>query len=527
MRRSRSIIAVCLTAALAVSGMVTPAQGNAAVKKSTDSAAIAATGSATDVASGSATDVTSGPATGLNVDAAKLKKDVDAFNARLFTLNDKEKVRVQSYTLAKPQYQMAYYATNVLGAKNPKLKYGVGVIDKQNNGELFVITGKKLSIYDYTFEMMADGYKAKPIATIKNAKEVRIKSAKKELFTVKSKKGKTVSYTTYKYVFEKIKKKSVYSVTGKTYKKGAKKISSKAFKKFLKSYKKQALVEMTGTEFAAYDTGYDYSGYMYITKDFYEVSGKYDAMKQGSNDWVVMRHEADDKTNPYKAFGAIDSVNKYRYVFGDDEKDWKSFVKEVMDIAEYISPIKDSIEGKTMEVYINEYLSKKDDTVYGLSIKAEDGCEADYGYNVHVDESGDHPHFKSVELLTSVGVITDKWEFLYGDEAEIDGEMYEPGSDAECYADADYVKAVGEKVRTLKYEVAGTVKEAYTVGTAFFCLYSKTGKFSGTVNGKPVTDLVAHEGDAEVIAALNPPIKEGGYGDPTITDLKWIADALK
>ena len=128
-------------------------------------------------------------------------------------------------------------------------------------------------------------------------------------------------------------------------------------------------------------------------------------------------------------------------------------------------------------------------------------------------------------------MVTDRWDFLYGADADFDGELYEPGSDAECYADPDYAKAVEGKVRTWKIDVAGQIREYKTLDTVRFMYYSSTGKLSGTVNGRFIEDL--NEGEAgsdiekEITNAINPAAPDGGYLDPAITDTKWTANALK
>ncbi len=510
MRKTKQIIALGLAAALAFSGVTVTPEIKAAEKEQT-------IGIAADSASGGAASVSG--------DAAALKKDVDYFNSLYDSFKDnKQAVRVQKHTLGDERAQLEYYAAYVLGKDNSDILYGICDLEKINPEELLILDGKKLSIYDYEFQMMSEGFKAKPSAVIKNTVEVRVKNAKKGLFTVKTKKGKTTSYISYKYTYGKAQKKETYSATGNTYKKNSKKISSKAFKNYVKSYNKQKMVDFESLMMAYYSDGYNYDGYLYLSKNFSLVSGTFGQSIDGT---VVMRYDGDDNKDPYKAFGQKETksgLEKFRVVFGDTEKDWKAFRTRMTDLTEFIRPLKDALTGSDMGVSKNDYLSKKDCTVYGLYFEPEDGAEADYGYNVYVDESGANPVFKSVELFTSAGVVTDWWEFLYDEQADVDGEMYEPGSDAEVYADPDYVKAVDGVVRTLKLDVNGKPVELHTLDSVSFFLYSATGNFSGTVNGKLI-DPIKMEANSpnldEVMKALNPAGENGVYLEPAITDLKW------
>ncbi|MBO4396348.1 MAG: hypothetical protein J5819_08385 [Eubacterium sp.] len=527
MRKTKSIIAVCLVSALAFSGMASAPQLKAAQGQQTF--ALAA-----DAASGSSATV-SGPAATLTGDAAALKKDIDAFNSLSGTVTEsKKRVRVQRSVLGDTRTQLEYYAAHVLYEKNDKItKFATVDLETLNPEELLIMAGKKLSIYNYEYGMMAPDYSAKPVATIKNVVEVRVKNANKGLFTVKTKKGKTVSYVSYKYTYDGAKKQGTYSVNGNVYKKGSKKISQKAFKKYLKSYKKQTLVEMEDLFYAAYSDGYTWGGYLYLAKDFYLLDTDFLLDTEGNSilGTLVMKHEADENV-PYKAFvqtETSDNFEKYRVVFGDDEKDWKGLRDKMTDLTYFIKPLREAMEDTTMTVMKNEYLSTKDNTVYSLSFKPIDGAEADYGYLVSVDESGDIPKFNSVELVTSINVTEEKWEFLYDENAEVDGEMYEPGSDSEIYADPDYVKNLGCKVRSLKVDVNGTTKEFQTLDYIGFYLYSSSGKFSGTVDGKLINPIKMNATSPDlsaVMSALNPRnVKDGGYYDPKITDLKWTPNA--
>ncbi len=415
MRKTKRVVATFLSAALVLSGLaISPARTTKAAEETTNES-------------------------GSQTAAEALTQDVLSADETTKNLEEGKRFRLQKYVLANQYYQLDYFANTVLGSKNSKLKYAIRDIDNQNGEDLFVMNGKKLSIYNYTLSMMnPNGGSIDPIKTLKNVSEARVKSAKKGLFTVKTKSGKTTSYVTYKMDFDYVSQKTSYSVKGKTYKKGSKKITKKAFNKYVKSYKKLSKLDMTKVDPTwGSMVMYDLSDTLYVTKDLTVLdTDKFDVAGQDvSGSLVLRRDDGEDATIPYKAFGRLKDGTVYRFAFGADEaKGWNSLRAAVSGIASVVKPIGDMLKGEFKVVRDTEK-SMPGNTVYKLIFNDEEGLEGDYYYEVNVDESSNPIVFKSVDCIDSCGVVEEQWKFLYGEEAEMDGEIYEPGLDVEAYGE--------------------------------------------------------------------------------------------
>ena len=379
---------------------------------------VPATGSAVTPAPATGSAVTPTPDTSL---AGKLKADIEAFDADLQSLVEGDQRRVQNSKLVAPQYQNYVYAQKNLRKKSKKVKVSTSV-DVNNDGApelLALYPNGTLEIYSYEDKMASIfGDKVKPVATVKKVKEVRIRNKKKGLIAIKTKNGKSA---VYKYSILKLEKKSA--------------IKAKAFKK-LKKIKFEKLR-------SGVDSLYEETTYMYAAHDLFV--DKYFDDENNVTTTFVTRYDKDDKENPYKAFFERPEVNlSGRVVFGPNEEvDWKADVKNYVSLKNFIPVFKDLFKGNNVEVSNGKLDEKTGLTQYDLVYGSEDGSESDYFYRVFVYEKDSPvPMFSAIELLTSVGVVTDRVDFYYGAHADVDGEMYDPALSAKVYADPEYAKAL-------------------------------------------------------------------------------------
>ena len=525
-------VAAALTLALALSGTAIVGGTDTAVAAESsviNVAADAATGSSIVLPkpiSGSAADLDK-----LTGDAQLLRKDLDPLS-KLTEVLEGHTILVQREEIVRIADQAAYYADHELCG--PKTKYYVHEFSGRSNifPIFFTLDKKTLKFYAYDERMVNvfGDYKAKPLLTVKNVTGMVQQNAKKGLYNVRTKKGKLTKFTTYKLDFESVKKSGpVYTQKGKTIKKGKKKISKKQLDKVMKKMKK-----IDWSDGSGYTVLYTPTEYLYLNKDlfvlYHELPGKDGEKNTGKFGTRVLRYDKGDAANPYKAFGMTPDNSKYRDVFGADEKaDWEATRDLTMDPITFIDPLVTAFDQTATTVTKSERSTAKD-TIYAITPKLDgEAVEGDSYWEVHVDESETIPRLTSVELMTSIGVVEEQYVFYKDKDATIDGEMYEPGSDAECYADDEYVKATGAKVRTLKVNYNGTEKEVKTTEGVEFRLYTHGGKFTGKVNGTEMSlsgpDVI--EKLQDINKALNPETgkTESGsrlFGEPTVTDVKWV-----
>ena len=530
MRKSKWMkpVAAALTLAMALSGTAVVGGTDNAVAAESGTISVADTGSLIKPASGSAADLNK-----LTGDAGALKTDLDPVSVLTQNLLEGHTVLIQHEEIVDIDEQAAYYADFALSG--PETKYYVHQFGKKQSifPIFFTLEKKVLKFYNYDEKMVNifGDFKAKPLLTLKNVTGVMLKDAKKALYTVKIKKGKTTTYKTFKLDFESVKKNGpVYTQKGKTVKQGKKKISKKKFDKIMKNVKEVDWSEGTG-----FSKLYTTSEFLYMTKDQFVLRRELltkEGEKQNPRQFLthVLRYDKEDTVNPYKAFGAMPDNTKYRGVFGADEKaDWERVRDLTMDPITFIQPLRDALD-PTKTTVSKSPRSTGRDTIYCITPKLDDddAVEGDAYWEVHVDESEDIPRLTSVEWMTSIGVVEEQYVFYNDKDAVVDGEIYEPGSDAECYASEDYVKATGAKLRTLKVNYAGTEKEVKTTEGVEFRFFSPNGKFTGKVNGTEMqlSGKEAYEKREEINKALNPETgkTDSGsrlFGESTITDLKW------
>ncbi|MBO6108604.1 MAG: hypothetical protein J6P16_04265 [Eubacterium sp.] len=521
-------VALVLALTLAFGGTIADADRSSAMTDKTLVLADTTAASGSAASRSSVSNDTTGTAI---VTGAAVTENLKAIIKRADEKNVSEPIRFQKLELGNSDIQMKAFVAKILFPANKKVKYGLCDINNDGMKELFLFDGKKVDVYEYSEDM------ANMVATkdgsvgsvgskeaIDNVIETRVKSKKKATFTVKQKKGKLTSYTTYKFTFEIIKKGVTYSKKGKTYKKNNKKISKKAFNKYVKSYKKLKKIKKL-TPYPFDGNMYTSTDFVYFTKDLYEVSTTEEDADFSSH--LIVRHDANDKTNPYKAFG--EGISNFRVVFGADvEKDYNSFLNTHVSITKICAPLKSIMNGDG-EYIVSGYEKQEaaKQGVYYINFNDPES-EADFGYSVFVDESGNEPVLTTVQEIDSNGLRNELYYIYKGAEAEIDGEMYTPGLDAEIYADDEYIKATGEKVRTLAIDLAGTKTEAKACADSKFVLYSSTGTFTVPVNGKDV-DVSKVKNDSDEYYAidrvLNPDSGDaGGYGAPQ-AEVKWVKKA--
>lgn len=491
-------VASALILALALGNVVVSGTETNAAEGTSLGVAEVTTGSSVTPAPATGSAVTPTPDTSL---AEKLKADIEAFDADLQSLVEGDQRRVQNSKLVAPQYQNYVYAQKNLRKKSKKVKVSTSV-DVNNDGApelLALYPNGTLEIYSYEDKMASIfGDKVKPVATVKKVKEVRIRDKKKGLIAIKTKNGKSA---VYKYSILKLEKKSA--------------IKAKAFKK-LKKIKFEKLR-------SGVDSLYDETTYMYAAHDLF-VDKYFDDVNNVTTTFVT-RYDKDDKENPYKAFFERPEVNlSGRVIFGpNEEADWKD-VKKVVSLKNYIPVFKDLFKGNNVEVSNGKLDEKTGLTQYDLVYGSEDGSESDYFYRVFVYEKDSPvPVFSAIELLTSVGVVTDRVDFYYGAHADVDGEMYDPALSAKVYADPEYAKATGEKERSLTVDYAGTKKTIKTLGDTCFVFFSSTGTFTANVGGQE-TDLTTHSVD-DIVKIIYPTGSPGSTTNPTV--ITWKANALK
>ena len=491
--KSRRLAAV-LALALAVTGVTVPAADTPSKADTKEATATTPTGSAA------------------KVDLCNLVR-------KTFTVDPEKQtpLRIQKHELADEEIQLEAYAAKTLLKKNSKIKIGIHDADDNNNNEMFVLYPNKLTLYSYDMRMSgAQAPDITPFFTAKNVKEIRKGSKKKATFMAKIVSGKTTSYVTYKLDFDKVKKVSTYTQTGKTYKKGSKKISKKDFNKFLKTYKKaKKLIFSAPSPYADF---YTYADSLYMDKDLY--------VSHIGDEITVLRHDKDDTEDPYKAFTCANE--RIRYVFGKDQAaDWDAFRRESLDPRKFIG-ILTSIQATPNEYdvsYVKDEAKKEGS--YMITFSTEAGIDGDTCWEDITDESGAEPKIKYVYEHTSIGTDYGYAEYLYGSDADVDGEIYEPGSDQEAYAAPSYLESLGYTARVLKVDYAGTVKDVKTSGSYRFVPYTNPakGKFTLSIGGKDLDYMDINLDTKEWDAAekiLNPVTNEDDYGQPTDT-LKWSA----
>ena len=502
-------VVAALTLAMALSGVAVdgaaPASANVAV--SAKLADGAATGSATDATTGTAVTPTAvptatpGAATGSAVtpdtpaEAAKLINIMKKMDEQTQNMEEGKQMLIQKGELTSAENQNIIFAQKNLRKKSKKVKVYSYDLDQDGSPELLALyPNKKLEIYTNALEMLTNGAKIKPNAVVKKVKEVRKQGKDKLTLVIKQKKKKKTSIAKFKYGFMKLKKKG--------------KVKAKAFKK-LKKVPFESLRP-------GVDPLYDDTDFLYASRDQYVVNMRPENSIDVYNN-TVLRYDKDDKENPYKAYGG--GIDSYRYVFGADaEKDWKSLVAQMTSLREFCAPIKIAAKNsKDFRVAVGPEQKDKNYTAYDLIPNDEDGSEADFFYRLIVDEKASH--LVSIEEWMSVGLVKERYDFYFGDAANYDGQMYDPGNVYEAYADPDYVKQTDLKTRTLTVNYAGTKKEVKTAYDSAFYLWSTTGKFSATVDGKEIPDLLALEpGTHEAYMAyemVNPSSGDVGYLEPT------------
>lgn len=485
-------LVAALTLAMALSGVAVseaaPASADVAVSaKQADGAA-----------SGSSVTPENATGSAVSPEVEKIVGIMKKMEEQTLNLEEGQKMLIQKQVLTSEENQNLVFAQETLSKKNKKVKVFSKDLDGDGSPELLALyPNKKLEIYTYDMGMLNGYSKIKPVCTKKNVKEVRKQGKDKITLVISEKKGKKTTYTKYKYSFMKLKKKG--------------KMKAKAFKKL-----KKVPFE---TPVPGLQSMYDYSDYLYATNGLYVVSTEAENSVDIYNN-TVLRYDKDDKENPYKAFGG--GIDNYRYVFGADaEKDWKSLVEKMTSLREFCAPIKIvAANSKNFKITAGE--PQNGFATFNISPVDEDGSEADYFYRLIVDEK--NSHLEAVEEWLSAGIVKERYDFMYGAKADYDGEIYEPGKDAEAYADPDYIKATGLKVRTLIVNYAGTKKEVKTASDTAFYFWSTTGKFSATIEGKEVPDILALKpGTHEHYMAnelVNPSSGDVGYLDPT-GEITW------
>ncbi len=428
--------------------------------------------------------------------------------------DDQQTVRIQKKELAEPKELAEAFAANFLLQKDSKLKFAAYDLNKDDCIDLLAVYPNKLEIYTAGPEMIGRMESYTPNVTIKNIKEIRKGSTKKGTFLAKEVKGKKTSYITYKYNGIKAKAQTTYSKTGKVYKKGSKKISKKAFDKYVKKTYKKA------KKLSVKKPSPDVS--IHVPKDYLYLS-KETFVKKDSNGTLVMKHVSGEKTEHYKAYEySEDGIHRTRFVFGKDKvADWNAFRKEEVNPKKFVIAFSSLLSDPNQyEVIYTQDQETKTGT-YEISFTPEYG--ADYYYTVIVDEKDATPKIKEINEIMSIGAIYESVEFLYGDDAEVDGELYEPGSDAEAYAEGEFASDA-TKVRTLTVDYEGTTEEAKTMSNYRFEPWTAAAGYTFIVGDKDYLALTLDTDDwyaAERI--LNPDSGDaGGYAAPTET-IKWTA----
>ena len=426
-----------------------------------------------------------------------------------------EKTLIERRDPVDGEDKLEAYAGKTLFRKDTNVKVAIYDIDKDYSPELFALYPKKLELY-FTDGRMGgrQNDNVKPVKTIKNVKEVRKGSTKKSTFYVKTVSGKTTSYVTFKYDFDKVKTTAIYTVKGKTYKNGSKKITKKVFDKFLKTYNKAKKLSFKTPE--VYADFHSFGGDIYRTDTM--------AVSHVSDDTLVLIRSKEDKVNPYVAF-TCGNYPRIRYVFGKDEAaDWNAFRKENVNPIKFVT-IFDSIINDP-SYYDVTYTKNEAEKQGTYIVDFADG--GDIYYEVIVDESTQTPKPVSVECISSIGTTEEMYRFHYGDDAYYDGEIYEPGSFEEVTADNNYVTNNGCTVRTITVDCAGTTREIKTTEQYRFEPWTDPakGKLTLPIDGKDVDYMSINLDTKEWKAAekiLNPKTSDNsGFGQPT-DKLTWTA----
>ncbi len=471
---------------------------------------------ATDKTSRAADETTTATTTTIS-GAAAMAQLTDLINSTW--TDDPSKQRdtlVEEFELVDESGQLEVYAAGILMAKDSKLKIAKYDANKDYSTELFALHPKKLDVYFYNMMMAGDrASEVKPAVSIKNVKEVRKTNDKKGIFTVKTVSGKTTSYTEYKVTFDKMKKSTTYSKTGKTYKKGSKKISKKVFDKYVKSYNKTKKLAFSKPD--ATMEPLEIKHELYLTNSIF--------VNSSSDTPTVLVYTKDDKTNPYVAFTG-GNFPRTRYVFGKDEaKDWNAFRKENANPVKFVGVFDGIINSPS--VYEITYTKNTELKEGQYIIDFADG--ADMYYEVIVDESGAAPQILTVTCINSMGVADERYTFTY-DNIDYDGQIYEPGSFEEATAADSYVTSTGATVRTLTVDCAGTKKEIKTIGNYRFEPWTDATKGTFTVKNEPTgksfswMDLNMDTDDWNEANSLINPISDDGnsFGAP-VSVLTWAA----
>ena len=475
-------------------------------------AAVMISGSAIPVAQAEETT----PATQIS-DKEALKQIVEKNNQANMNLTGSDKVMIQKEVLTSPENQMAAFAQLTLLAKNKKVKYTVYDINGDGTPELVALyPNGNLEVYSYDEQLIRNGEKTpKPIGTVKNVKEFR--SDKGSKFAVKTVKGKTTSYTTYKFSITKLTKSTTYTKKGKVFKKGKKKIKKKAFNKYVKSFKK-----LTKKSFEKADVGYvmplmDQVGFLLMDKDLFVMNKT--AEDTGDSLRLVFRKDSDDSGIPFRAFSEVNGEGR-RLIFGPDtvdkasgdgktylEEDWTYFRDANFSLYNYIPALaeldhytvtKKSNEANAYDEYIVDY--------------SEDGIEADSYLSVIVGtDENNKDKILEVNDIMSVGLVSCGYNFSYGTDIEIDGEIYSPGLDSMVYANAVTYEL---PTRQLTIDYNGETKMIMSDKAVRFCPCSKYGTFSmdGVTITPPTTFFSEYNEDIEKYDKLmNPVVDENGF----------------
>ncbi len=447
-------------------------------------------------------------------------------------LTTEDQVAVVKNEFKSQKDRMMVYAFEAGASKCIVVDIADDLEDEDPPYQALLLKGKTLTpIYE-----KMDMYSYKKATAVKNFKEAK---KVEHSVVVKSYKSKKTTYTTFIFNGTKIKKSTVYSVKGKTYKKGSKKISKKTFNKFLKEYKKNKALKFSAVPEP--DGYYDNTGFLYVSKKL--------MLKKHYRFVDVLVDDSNDAENRYKVMTQSPD-RPLRTILGPmvkspdgktyQEKDFAKCAEDKMDIPLFLE-IECLIEGIDLQeegaptlslyegephVYDKETGSKASTICYGI----EHSGSVNY-----IGVYSDGPYKGKIcnySETWSNGDTIEYCDVYYGTDAydefnsASDG-LYDPGIIAECYGE------IPGDVRTM--EVGGdypfTVKTGKSVelelGESYMSGTYKAIFADGTAHAYDPDD---YNCNVEFDRQLNPFTEERDeddeiwiFVDPTFKKITWTA----
>lgn len=393
-------------------------------------------------------------------DLTAVQTAVKNFSTELFSQTGDHNILMESYRISDTADCAEAYA-GVLAASQPGLKYYVK--EASDSVLLFTLQKKNFSLYSITSNVAHEPIGA--AAAVKNVKEVRIKGSN---LTLKQVSGKKTSYITYK-LGPSPSKKSVYSVSGKTYKKGSKKITAKAFNKYVKSYKKMTALTK---KFAAANA-VEATEYTFYTK---AAAANYSEKLYWKNETLLgtadrFAYEPDNKVNPYQAHFEVNGDYYSRYILGPtgstyEAEAWNKLVRYQMDpdntTFDFYGEIADGSLNNLTEV-------NPDFTVASPYADGTDEKLTRYSFSSGpdvIDYVGVNSAGKVAYLAWGTEGSEPEEKIIISYDRQYDGQFMDPMGAVACYPDGQNDIGVGTRTLNIGYEGTNKDLKGWTVTTS-------------------------------------------------------------